>query len=484
MRDITQIFISRAELLPAGETIEDYKKSQQEEADIVEKDRKNDGRGGGLFGGRFKHSRHHNTSAIRDLEDGVDRCPRCAWELMDEGYCTSCGYEIDYPTSGSDSLSGSDIRGGDDSAFLVGDEMGAFDSLDSETMSALEESVHGGDIIPLGNLNHRAYSRMSADVESRRQALRPHVLGTSLNRAPRPRFPSVFTTGAVTDDEFGNTDDYSSEEDDAGSLRNFVVDENEIEDEHSEQLSPQSSHYDSDEASGIFEALGSYSSDGQSDLREAIGISREGGPPEPSHRFSLESHGFSPECPNFISVEDDESDEGPVLRSRVRAQRRPLASLNSNRSDEADNASVVRPHSSRRRSTRDSRSQTSRESSLRFHSRNIQTAAVSESSSTGLRAESIETESDSDTSPVIQRPRPRRGRSAPSSVISDDEDEATTISSDNNSAPSRQSSSGTMTIGRPSPTRPGFRAQADLATVEPPIVLSSSPGRLNPSTCQ
>lgn len=477
MRDITQIFISRAELLPAGETIEDYKKSQQEEADIVEKDKKNEGHGGGLFGGRFRHSRHHNPSAIRDIEDGVDRCPLCAWELTDEGYCTTCGYEIDYPISGSGSLSGSDSREDDDSAFLMGDEMGVFDSLDPETMSALEESVHGGDTIPLGNLNHRMYSRMSAEVESRRQALRPHVLDTSDNHARRPRFHSGVTISAVTDDEIGNTDDYSSEEDDPGSLRNFVIDEDEMEDGHPAHLSPQSSHYDSDEASGIFEALGSYSSDGQSDVREAIGISRESDSPEPMQ-------GFSPKSPSFISVEDDESDESPVLRSRVRAYRRPLASLNSNRSDEAGNASVVRPHSSRRRSTRESRSQTSRDSSLRFRSSNSQTAAVSESSSAELRARSIETESDSDTSPVVRRPRTRLGRSAPTRIISDDEDDITTVSSDNSSASSRQSSSGTMTIGRPSPIRPGPDAQADLVTVEPPIVLSSSPGRLNHSTCQ
>ena len=71
VRDMTQIFISRAQLLPAGETIEDHKRWQKDEADVVEKDKKNNSQRGGLFAGRFKRFHHHNASAIRDVEDGV-----------------------------------------------------------------------------------------------------------------------------------------------------------------------------------------------------------------------------------------------------------------------------------------------------------------------------------------------------------------------------------------------------------------------------
>lgn len=458
MREITQIFISRAELLSAGETMEDHKKWQQEEADIVEKDKKDNGHGGGLFAGRFRHSRHHNASAIRDVEDGVDRCPMCAWELTDEGYCTSCAFEFDngYPLSGSASLSVSDFTEDDDGAFFMGDDVGLFDTLDPDNMSPLEESAHRS-IIHLGNLNHRVSPRMSAEVETRPRTLRPHLMHTLDQHVRRPRFTTA------TDDEFEDTDDYTSEEDDAGSLRSFI-DEGEIEHGHLMQLSPRSSHYDSDEASGIFEALGSYSSDEQSDDRGDNDVSRE----NTTHESKP---GSSANSPNIISVEDDDSDEGPVLRSRARAHRRPLASSESNRTERN-----LPPLTWRRRSTREPHRQASGDSAMQLHQRNSQTT---ESSSTVLRAISIETESDSGSSPLARRLRTRLGRSAPSRIISDDEDDAATVSSGNTSASSRQSSSGTMTIGRQSPARLDPSNQEDLATVEPPIVLSSSPGRLN-----
>ena len=47
---------------------------------------------GGLFPECFRHnegrSGHH---VIRDLADGVDRCPECAWE-MEDGVCPDCGF--------------------------------------------------------------------------------------------------------------------------------------------------------------------------------------------------------------------------------------------------------------------------------------------------------------------------------------------------------------------------------------------------------
>ena len=63
---------------------------QQEEAEVVELDKANHTAGGlGLFKGRFGYfARPDRRTApiIRDTQDGVDRCPNCAWEL-EEGYC-------------------------------------------------------------------------------------------------------------------------------------------------------------------------------------------------------------------------------------------------------------------------------------------------------------------------------------------------------------------------------------------------------------
>lgn len=96
---MTGLFIARAELLPPGETIEEHKKWQKDEADAVQQDKDNeDPRSGGLFKGCFRplpsHGRGRSLQVVRDQEDGVDRCPICTWELEDGG-CTQCGLIFD-----------------------------------------------------------------------------------------------------------------------------------------------------------------------------------------------------------------------------------------------------------------------------------------------------------------------------------------------------------------------------------------------------
>ena len=83
------------ELIPKGETIEDHKKHSEEEASLVERDRLNtDERRGGIFRGCFIAGSSISRQPIRDDEDGVMRCPICAWELED-GYCNACGTAYD-----------------------------------------------------------------------------------------------------------------------------------------------------------------------------------------------------------------------------------------------------------------------------------------------------------------------------------------------------------------------------------------------------
>lgn len=88
---MTQLFIGRAELLPPGETIEEHRESQEEELAALEADR--DENGEGLFKGCFELEieRPWRFGTIQDEEDGVDRCPRCAWEM--EGLvCSHCDF--------------------------------------------------------------------------------------------------------------------------------------------------------------------------------------------------------------------------------------------------------------------------------------------------------------------------------------------------------------------------------------------------------
>ena len=92
---MTHIFLDRPELLAPGEKMEQVLQWQKEEADSVQADRKNSNPlNGGLFKGCFKQRPPRLRYAIRDEDDGVDRCPSCNWEIED-GRCPGCGYEFD-----------------------------------------------------------------------------------------------------------------------------------------------------------------------------------------------------------------------------------------------------------------------------------------------------------------------------------------------------------------------------------------------------
>ncbi|KAF2499187.1 hypothetical protein BU16DRAFT_262894 [Lophium mytilinum] len=144
LRDMTHIFINRAELLPAGETLEQHKQWQKEEADIVQRDKVNtDSRTGGLFKGCFKQRPSDRLRIIRDEEDGIERCPRCAWEL-EGGECAGCGAMFDDNGeitwgdsfggfSDMDELSEHDMSGEDlDAELEMDDEGNVWDPYDEE----------------------------------------------------------------------------------------------------------------------------------------------------------------------------------------------------------------------------------------------------------------------------------------------------------------------------------------------------------------
>jgi len=139
IRDMTAVFVSRPDLLPPGETLEDHRKWQQDDADAIQKDRDNtDPRTGGLFKGLFNASANPlrpSLHVVRDREDGVDRCPICAWELEDGG-CTQCGLMFDETgeVSWDNSFTG----------FSDMDEMSEQDVDDLDAAMGLEEGEFDG----------------------------------------------------------------------------------------------------------------------------------------------------------------------------------------------------------------------------------------------------------------------------------------------------------------------------------------------------
>lgn len=93
LRDLVHMFISRVELLPEDETTAEHDEAMRIEAQLIESDRMTSTDGEpGLFKGAFCQSGNRYAGPIRDEEDGVLRCPRCAWE-MEDGECGQCGYE-------------------------------------------------------------------------------------------------------------------------------------------------------------------------------------------------------------------------------------------------------------------------------------------------------------------------------------------------------------------------------------------------------
>ncbi|KAL8696202.1 MAG: hypothetical protein Q9224_002920 [Gallowayella concinna] len=207
---MTQLFTSTAVLLPAGETTEDHKQSQKEEARLVEKDKANHGTGGGLFNGRFRAFARFRPP-IRDAGDGVDRCPRCTWEL-ERGMCNSCGYTI---------------HALNDIAYL--DDQSMSSDAPSYTSSALEELLsNDGDFADFLDVD-----------EDPRHDFRDHIRQRAgLSSSPHHRRIS-HRSGAETSDDYD--DDSTDGSASVGSLRDFLADDMAVDDADADAESGNSS---------------------------------------------------------------------------------------------------------------------------------------------------------------------------------------------------------------------------------------------------
>ncbi|KAI9652477.1 MAG: hypothetical protein M1831_006746 [Alyxoria varia] len=122
VRNMVSKFIQHIHLTGDENSYEEHLAYQQQEKEIVEADRNSkDERIGGLFKGKFKHrtleGRLQPTRVIHDIDDGVDRCPGCNWEVeeIEDGRCTNCGHPID---DSSDSENDEDFDP-DDSAHVA-----------------------------------------------------------------------------------------------------------------------------------------------------------------------------------------------------------------------------------------------------------------------------------------------------------------------------------------------------------------------------
>lgn len=141
MRELTHSVIKKAELLPSDETLEQHTKWQKEHADIIQQDRDNsDSRKGGLWKGFFRRvGPRIPRPALRDVEDGVDRCPYCQWELED-GMCQRCGLPFDENGTGTWEFSdGLSERSGHGFHSEIGSELDVDLEIDMEEDGEIDE---------------------------------------------------------------------------------------------------------------------------------------------------------------------------------------------------------------------------------------------------------------------------------------------------------------------------------------------------------
>ena len=99
VRDLSHMFTATRLLLSDGDSIDEHRQGQEEEAALIAKHKSTEGLFRGLFKDRgFTYPERH---MLYDAEDGVHRCPMCLHE-MEDGHCPTHGYLSDSDIESSD----------------------------------------------------------------------------------------------------------------------------------------------------------------------------------------------------------------------------------------------------------------------------------------------------------------------------------------------------------------------------------------------
>lgn len=300
---MTALFVSRPELLPPGETMEEHAKWQKDEADAVQKDRDNtDPRSGGLFRGLFT-SQRHSIQVIRDQEDGVDRCPMCSWELED-GECVQCGLFFD-----------------DNGELSLGDGFSGFTDIDDMS----ERDLSGEDIDAEMDMEDADFDY--GDAADGWQGYLQEDSNYMIQRYLEHAMPAQAAFGRrrpMSHSEAGSRRSYSQ-----SIVSDMYTDEMDtVEEEDEEELDEDSSMND-------------FIDDDQRESSSSTGASSTPGQtPQPTNarprlqgraRRVVESE-TSSTISSIVEEEEDEEDQGPIRRGmRNRAQTRILNRANGSR---------------------------------------------------------------------------------------------------------------------------------------------------------
>jgi hypothetical protein len=91
VKQLVEIFVNRAELMPVDETIEQHKERRKEEGDIVEADRATDA---GLFKGCFLNRQPVGHLRFNE-ENQIIECTECGAEYISGTMCEHCGIDFE-----------------------------------------------------------------------------------------------------------------------------------------------------------------------------------------------------------------------------------------------------------------------------------------------------------------------------------------------------------------------------------------------------
>ncbi|KAA8576318.1 hypothetical protein MFRU_009g02080 [Monilinia fructicola] len=189
VKHMVEIFMNRGQIMPHDETVEQHKQKHAEETQAVEDDKNTPE---GLFKGTFPL---HHGELWRDEADGIMRCPSCGHEHEGGPTCESCGAEFD------DVYGFSDMSDDDISDLDVG--------YDDDLQEELEVQMQMG----AGDINGFEY----------------HPGGPFMG-GPHHQFLRHYHThnhgynhDDATDDSENTSYQENSEDEDAGSLEDFVV---------------------------------------------------------------------------------------------------------------------------------------------------------------------------------------------------------------------------------------------------------------------
>ena len=292
-------------MIPPGETTEEHRVLQQEEAALVDNDKATGASTGkSLFGVSFRDSAPRHVPAIRDIEDGVDRCPRCTWELED-GWCESCGYGVadgysEPSMSDSDRSYYTNDLGDEPADHMMGDDSNLYaadDFLEERSVSVDERAVSADSNETSRNFEDPDTHVYQAFTRARERVRNPTavVQNSEYSHGRDSHRVSSVVDHDEDDEGYPDTDLYSSDGT-AGSLDDFIADD--AGERVSLAGSPRSSLYGA-----------------ESETEEAMGYSSdyEGGfsPYESDHEGHVEGEG-----PTDSMQNDSDGDSEPSSRAQ------------------------------------------------------------------------------------------------------------------------------------------------------------------------